>query len=118
MTRKITVGVLCVFFLIALLLFLTSKISDAYATATDRIFSDRTITQEYGTQQYAVLIGSRFQLGPEWSCARLLFALKGTNGSGIVKVLLRRKQMRNAWEVLDISIGYNTEPKISCGSTA
>jgi hypothetical protein len=118
MIKKMTAGVVCLFFLLAFSLFLTSKISDAYATATERIFNDPSISKQYGTQQYTMLVGSQFKLGPEWSCARLLFIVKGTEGSGIVKVLLRRKKIHDAWEVRDVTLGYKTEPKTSCGAVA
>jgi hypothetical protein len=118
MIKKMTAGVVCLFFLLAFSLFLTSKISDAYATATEKILNDPALSKEYGTQQYTVLVGSRFKLGSEWSCARLLFVLNGTEGSGIVKVLLRRKRLHDAWEVRDVTLGYNTEPKTSCGAAA
>jgi hypothetical protein len=111
-----TAGVVCLFFLLAFSLFLTSKISDAYAIATEKILNDPAIGKEYGTQRYTVLVGSRFKLGSELSCARLFFVLNGTKGHGFVKVLLRRKKSHDAWEVRDVTLGYNSEPKTSCGA--
>ena len=117
MKRKTAIGVICLLFLFVMSLFLTSKISDAYGTAIRKVLSDPAVEQEYGRQQFALLIGSQFKLGPQWSCARLLFILSGADGKGIVEVLLRRKKLRDAWAVREVIIGYHAESKVDCGST-
>jgi hypothetical protein len=117
--KKIILGFTIFSLLIVAALFLTSKISDAYKTANRKILNDPTIGQEYGMQQYTVLVGSSFKLGPEWSCASLVFFVKGANSVGFVNVKLRRKKIyRDAWDVLDLTTGFYTRSEVSCGPTA
>lgn len=98
------------------MLFLTSKLSDAYSTATRTVLDAPTIAQEYGVPQYAILIGESFKLSPEWSCANLLFFVKGTAEHGIVEITLRRKKLyRDSWRVIGITKGYYTRSEVSCG---
>lgn len=119
MKKKIILGLIFFSVLIVSALYLTSKISDAYKTATRKILNDPKIRQEYGMPQYTVLVGASFKLGPEWSCATLVFFVKGVNSGGIVTVILRRKKIyRDAWEVLDLTSGFHTRSAVSCGSTA
>jgi len=113
--KKIILGVTFFAVLGVAALYLTSKISDAYKTANRKILNDPTISQEYGMQQYTVLVGSSFKLGPEWSCSNLIFFVKGANSSGFVKVILRRKKIyRDPWDVLDVTSGLYTQSDVNC----
>jgi hypothetical protein len=119
MKKKIILGLTCFAVLFVAALYVTSKISDAYKTANMKILNDPTIGQEYGMQQYTVLVGSSLKLGPEWSCASLVFFVKGANSGGFVNVKLRRNKIyRDAWDVLDLTSGFYTRSEVSCGPTA
>lgn len=117
MKKKLIYGLIAFATLIILDLFLTSKISDAYTTASRRILVDPTIAEKYGAQQYAVLVGSQYKLGPERSCARLRFVLKGARSSGFVEVLLQRKKIyRDPWVVREVVSGYYNQSQVGCSS--
>lgn len=119
MKKKIILGFTFFLILIVAALYLTSKISDAYKTANGMVLNDPTIGQEYGMQQYAILVGSGFKTGPDWSCANLVFFVKGANSGGFVKVILRRKKIyRDPWAVLDVTSGFYTRSEVSCGPAA
>jgi hypothetical protein len=113
--KKLIIFLLFVIVTIALILFVTTKISTAHIAARRAIAQSRYVGAAVGVPQYIILLGFSQKTGPIGKgCTSLMYWVIGAKDNKLMYVHLTSESYQSGWTVIEILKGDDRSQQLSC----